>query len=319
MSIYHGELINKVFDAIAKLQGVYAKSFLDLTNIESLFGAVEMAKIIGRLADYTPEDIEGVREALIKLIVNTLQKKIIFPVEGKIMVPSQTYQDFVELIGDKGLGQASIITFNYDIALDFALYRADKDVDYCLNHSNNGTKLIKLHGSMNWGRCKECDHIIPYYLNNYINDHRWDLYDKKFVLLDISHKLSMLSKYHNHNGQADYDAIPVIVPPTWNKTTYHSNLSNVWNKAAKELSEARNIYVFGYSLPESDSFFRYLFALGTMGDSRLRRFWVFDPDETGAIKERYKQLLGRGIYDRYEYIPKKFSDGISELQQRINL
>ena len=55
----------------------------------------------------------------------------------------------------------------------------------------------------------------------------------------------------------------MIVPPTWNKTEYHSNLSHVWHEAAVELGSARNIYVFGYSLPETDSFFRYLFALGT--------------------------------------------------------
>ena len=32
------------------------------------------------------------------------------------------------------------------------------------------------------------------------------------------------------------------------------------------------------SLPASDHFFRYLYALGTVGDLRLKRVWVFDPD-----------------------------------------
>ena len=73
---------------------------------------------------------------------------------------------------------------------------------------------------------------------------------------------------------------PVIVPPTWNKTQYHHEIAAVWQNTARHLSEAENIFVVGYSLPERDQFFRYLFALGTVGDALVRRFWVFDPDQT---------------------------------------
>jgi hypothetical protein len=97
----------------------------------------------------------------------------------------------------------------------------------------------------------------------------------------------------NEKKQHPIDKVPVIVPPTWNKTEYQGTLTNVWNVAAEQLSKARNIYVFGYSLPESDSFFRYLFALGTMGESRIRRFWVFDPSKT--VEERYRNLIGKEL------------------------
>lgn len=61
-----------------------------------------------------------------------------------------------------------------------------------------------------------------------------------------------------------------------NKEGYCGQLQSVWARAAKELSEALEIYVVGYSYPRSDAFFRYLYALGTVGGPVLRKFWVFD-------------------------------------------
>src|SRR5205085_2387516 len=94
---------------------------------------------------------------------------------------------------------------------------------------------------------------------------------------------------------------PYVVPPTWNKSQYHSVLESVWQAAARELSTAENIIVCGYSLPESDQFFRYLYALGTVGELRLKRLWVFDPNET--VGKRFRGLLGQGAIQRFQYSP----------------
>ena len=112
---------------------------------------------------------------------------------------------------------------------------------------------------------------------------------------------------------------PVIVPPTWNKTEYHGSITNVWSAAANDLSTARNIYIFGYSLPETDSFFRYLYALGTMGDTRIRRFWVFDPDSSGLIRNRYEKLLGAGISNRFKYFEEPFSKALKKMREELKL
>jgi hypothetical protein len=107
------------------------------------------------------------------------------------------------------------------------------------------------------------------------------------------------------------------VPPTWNKNQYHGVLTNVWNAAASELSNARNIYVMGYSLPESDSFFKYLFALGTLGKTRIRRFWAFDPDYTDVVEHRYKELIGKGISNKFNFKKYKFNDAIGFIKNEI--
>lgn len=92
---------------------------------------------------------------------------------------------------------------------------------------------------------------------------------------------------------------PVIVPPTWNKADSHRALESVWARAAKELAESENIFVIGYSMPETDAFFRHLYALGTVGDTTIRRFWVFNPDHT--LEERFRNLLGPGAERAFKF------------------
>jgi len=88
----------------------------------------------------------------------------------------------------------------------------------------------------------------------------------------------------------------MIVPPTPSKANGHRELPAVWQRAAKRLSEAQNIIVIGYSWPDGDHFFHQLYALGTVGDTILLRFWVFNPDERVRAKFR-EHLLGQQARD----------------------
>jgi hypothetical protein len=80
----------------------------------------------------------------------------------------------------------------------------------------------------------------------------------------------------------------VIVPPSWNKTEYADSVGHIWQEAARQLSDAENIFVCGYSLPETDVFFKHLFALGSVGRSLIRRFWVINPDPDGSVESRFR-------------------------------
>jgi hypothetical protein len=108
---------------------------------------------------------------------------------------------------------------------------------------------------------------------------------------------------------------PVIVPPTWSKAEHHARIEQVWREAARELSEARNIYVIGYSLPATDQFFRYLYAVGSIGDGRLRRFWVFDPEK--EVHARFEALLGPGARGRFKPYEMTFEKAISEISRSV--
>ncbi len=104
---------------------------------------------------------------------------------------------------------------------------------------------------------------------------------------------------------------PMIVPPTWSKLEHHRKIQPVWSAAAKHLSEARNIVVIGYSLPESDMFFRDLYAVGTIGEELIQNFVLVDPSE--QVSARFRELLSPAAQRRYSIIPVRFEEAISRI------
>lgn len=313
-----------VFRAISSLQNTHSKSTLDIYNIESVFAAFEMASLLGRLGSLEQKDLAAVGLAIRRLIVRTLEERIELPLEERTVKPPFPYGDFVSLVSglprpvsNANAASTSIISFNYDLALDYALYYNRLRMDYCLELSNdrNRIQFMKLHGSLNWARCNHCKRIIPWHLEEFFAKRQWNLgirNNPKSVRLEIG---SLLKEFV-HCGNPVVPE-PLIVPPTWNKTQYHQEISHVWSQAAKNLSEAENIFVIGYSLPDTDQFFRYLYALGTVGESLLKRFWVFDPDP--QVGKRFEGLLGETARARFKLIQGKFSEAIGLLRNHFNM
>jgi hypothetical protein len=93
---------------------------------------------------------------------------------------------------------------------------------------------------------------------------------------------------------------PVIVPPTWNKGGFSAgSMRSVWSAAAKHLSEAEYIVIIGYSVPPTDHLFHYLYALGTMSETRVKKILVYNPDS--SVEDRYRRLLGPTTSSRFRF------------------
>lgn len=303
-----------VFTAISELQRVHAKSYLDLNNIEIVFGAIEMSILLKKLGNRDEQSIIKLRDSLITLIYKTLEYSIPFPVRNKQISPPKPYDKFATILEaaekhqpHQDPHQFSFITFNYDLCLDFLLNYSGRNFDYCLETKRkvNACPLLKLHGSINWGLAED-NQIVPYNIHEVSFSF---LHDVKEVFYNLGTNLNF--KKHN---KKPISGPPVIVPPTWNKNSYHGQLSNVWTMAANEFSEAENIFVIGYSLPETDSFFRYLYALGTESPTRLRNFIVINKENTGLVENRFRQLIGRGIESRFQYIPSPFAEAVESIK-----
>jgi len=126
-----------VFREIHKLQEVYARSTLDLNNIESVFAAFEMATLLGRLGDLTRQEVQQLAPAMRHLIVCTLEGRIPLKSENDRFTPVP-YEEFAKLLLDMihfANMSVSVITFNYDLALDYALsqHKTLGPVDYGLD------------------------------------------------------------------------------------------------------------------------------------------------------------------------------------------
>ena len=318
------ESFQKVFKAIQQFRAIHYKSYIDLDNIEAVFGAFEMARLLKGSVNYSAEEIENIIKSIKILISKTIERTMEYPVEGARILPSPTYDAFANLVaqlGDEnGKYTSSVLTFNYDLGLDVALYSHRIGVDYALPPDGNlGTfKLLKLHGSLNWGTCsnKNCGLIVPWYLNRFFQNRSYDEWDNDTTSVRL-YIASNLCEYKHAKCNNTLNSEPVIVPPTWNKTEYHGTLREVWAQAGKELAEAENIIVIGYSHPVSDSFFRYLFALGSVGPANIKRFWVFDPAEGDEVENRFRQLIGTGIEKRFRIFKEPFSEAIEIIYKEL--
>ncbi len=294
----------RVFEAMSDLQAVHSKSALDIVNLESVLSAFEMATLLG----VQPGSTE-LLSSITRLIAWTLNESTQLPLRQYKPTPSPYYSEFAELIeGLKkraGGDSCCIITFNYDLALDFALWHHQLQPDYVLGENASGqfrVPLLKLHGSVNWGRCPTCQKIIA-------GDFRAA---DEVMVGEHMYKFPMLEDMGIRCCDDVLKAGCVIVPPTWNKSEYRSGIPQVWRRAALELATASTIVVSGYSLPESDLFFRYLYGLGTVGKTLLERFWVFDPSQD--VADRFRSLLGPGALARFQFKKQDFEGAVGYLR-----
>lgn len=314
------QYFSRVFAAIGALQAVHSKAQLDLGNIESVFNALEMARILRKFPGPESASVEEAIEALKYVITLTLEHRIRFPVVSKQVAPPVPYPEFAQLIqyvinDARPKRSVAVLTFNYDMAADYALFTHGLGPDYCLgSQKTGGIPLLKLHGSINWAVCGKCGGVFPWHLGNFFKGRFYPSRDDvRDVGLDIWSHFSELQ----HCG-TPVQPLPFLVPPTWNKTDHHETIQVVWERAAKELTDAENIFVVGYSLPETDGFFRTLYALGTAGGTPLKRFWVFDPDQSGAVQGRFRALIGPGAAARFFYFPHIFSDAVTVIREALS-
>jgi hypothetical protein len=312
-----------VFEGQSRLQAVFAKANIDVLNIEDVFAAFEMGKTLASLPGYSESEIDSLLHSMRVAIVKTIGRTQQYGKDssGRFW-PPDPYQDFAVLIGhlrnqSRPAHDVSIITFNYDVGCEHGLYTEGVKYSYYVGDYEDTPDympLLKLHGSLNWGQDAN-GRPVPFRMEDFFegtkrytptpgpNQNHW--------ILDIGSRLEGCENLRNvHQPE------PFLVPPTWNKTGYYKEIAGVWRKAAQVLSDADNIFVSGYSLPRSDAFFRYLYALGTVGEGLLRRFWVFDPEnEGGAVDKRFRKLLSQSAQQRYKYWPISFEDAIAELSK----
>jgi len=306
-----------VFDGISTLQLVHSKHPLEIQNVESVFAAFEMAKTLQRFSNYKSEQIDMLVNAMRQVIVETVEKTFLLPHihANKNPIPPESYGNFISIINriTKSIipkTNVAVITFNYDMALDYTLYLRNIPYNYSLGiNDTDGIPVLKLHGSVNWALCSKCNKIIPWFVSDYLKKFpfREVTADYPYSPLEIGSRLTSFS----HCG-TPITKEPVIVPPTWNKTEYSKDLKNVWRRAAEVLNDAENIFVIGYSLPDSDLFFKYLFALGTLGKTIIRRFCVIDKD--ASVADKFRELLGPGAKQGFRFVEGIFSEQIEQVR-----
>lgn len=303
---------HKVFLYKEYLKKVSATFHEDLDDIEKLYSYCDFEC---RYINASPDKTE-IRRSLIFMIIKTIDiltgKTILLgsnlnPKWGIVkeyvrlgkLVPGNfnIYDKFALLLSGKFDSvpcNSSVITFNYDIILDNACLKQGIEPYYFVPDQSQpeiSLKILKLHGSANWMTCSnpKCD-------------------EKFEQLIRIKRGDKLLHEYKTETCPTcnQQKLMPLIVPPSWDKTQFKDVLGRIWNEAGKELKEARRIFIMGYSLPEVDLYFRYLLYTTLSYNEKDPEIFVIDWGE-GASKviNRLKEIFSPIFYERH--IQEQFS------------
>lgn len=102
-----------------------------------------------------------------------------------------------------------------------------------------------------------------------------------------------------------------IIPPTWNKGLNHAEIILAWKLAYKLLMQANHIRIIGYSLPETDSYIKYLLRAAVVHAPHLKTIDVLclDPNDS-TIKKRYNDFI---LFKNYRFLSANVEDYLKHI------
>ncbi len=108
-----------------------------------------------------------------------------------------------------------------------------------------------------------------------------------------------------------------IIPPTWNKGI-REHILNDWTKAHKILEEANYIVFIGYSLPESDSYIRYLLKSSVIDSINLKNISIINKELNGKLRSTFEDYIEFKNVNYYEATTEKYLSFFQENITYIN-
>jgi hypothetical protein len=152
------------------------------------------------------------------------------------------YDSFAER---KAGPDSSVITFNYDIALERALAKAGKwDIGkgygfpFLPDRLGSEVTLYKLHGSVNWFKHPMNDVPPPV------------IFKRDLGLLGYDH---LVDPRVGGNGMPVDGSGTFILPDPRKKFYWERFWQPLWNDAARVLRAANEVFIHGYSMPTADA------------------------------------------------------------------
>jgi hypothetical protein len=139
---------------------------------------------------------------------------------------------------------SSIMTFNYDVALERALATAGKwDVGTGYGYiavpdrEQSPITVYKLHGSVNWYQAPIQGQPPPY------------MFSRDFAVLGYK---TLKDARVTGDGMGVHNSGTFILPDPRKKFFWEASWEPLWNAAAARLRAADEVFVHGYSMPPAD-------------------------------------------------------------------
>lgn len=143
---------------------------------------------------------------------------------------------------------------------------------YCVWKPEGGGYYLKMHGSIDWFYCS----------NTQCRAHL-----KTFPILEPG---------KSHSCSECHEPLQcLIIPPVLNKGYRNYPLiRRIWNVAAKELSMAEEIVIWGYSLPPTDFYASWLISQARQAP--LKRIKIINP---AVFSSKKKKIIGKSFIRRF--------------------
>lgn len=305
---------NQVKELFEKVLGYWNKNFNEF-NIEDFYSAVELDEMLSKdIIDKKKQEIPTSKD---------IENFIAFTIKRAFRaVNDNLYEIFLNGISSSN---SAIITTNWDIALETSSRQFSLTEDWmdyesvqaynkvnsptCKPFSYPSCRVLKLHGSLNWGFCENCG--VMYYFDEIYDeltlakeckDDKCKKNGSKLKQIIVPPKLSKLVKSEEPNKSNSP------------KSPY-SRLVFIWINARHYLKSCEKIYFIGYSFPETDVQMRILISNALRENSHLIEAHIISSPKHGKsrvdFEERYLSILPKRIknkvkfnYDGFEWFCK---------------
>ena len=262
----------------------FQRPALNYPNIEDFLNLLEMAKLFNSeefiKSDLWPkEKLEAVEHVTLKAVTDYIWDRM-QKLQG--LVAMRTFVREIVRAND------TFITFNWDLTLERTLYD-DSDgmafwYTYPPSSSEPSVTLLKPHGSIDWFEKVNFPAKI-----------------KRGIVQDLDDKIAVFTRFNFADLPKMADSTPVIVPPVSTKEFSYEVLRRTWRHVYRAVSNATDLFIFGYSLPQEDQFARLVLGRA-LRSNRLKverktkqplRVVVVNPDESTEIT--FRRLLGPNV------------------------
>lgn len=304
---------------------------LDLDNLEHIFSLVAMMREVG-----DPRADQLYREVS-RLIFETIDNSCTVQSDSDGQYnPDPAYASFARVIIETNDQRRrptpnlkdSVVTLNYDVLLDYVFWFAYGGCDYGVGRTDERkVKVLKLHGSMNWGRHLGCEspegretQVVPAspVAKGFV------MYTRSGEKPKAQHIPFKMFTNTLHDTkccgcQKPHQLEPVFIPPTWFKSCKTERIESVWKLAIEEFKTARQIVIVGYSLPPTDTFLPYLLMLGLADNADLYRVVVVNPNKKDDLRARYERMFSRSMGERgrLQFLPTTFENYVHKFMRNV--
>jgi hypothetical protein len=276
---------DRIHKVLKYLYPGFKRPALNYPNIEDFLNLLEMAKLFNSeefiKSDLWPkEKLEEVEHVTLKAVTDYIWGR---------MVALQGLGAMRAFVRDFVRANDTLITFNWDLTLERTLYDDSEGMAFWYTYppssSDPSVALLKPHGSIDW-----------FEKGNFPKGKI-----KRGIVQALDEKVSVFTRFNFADLPKMANSTPVIVPPVSSKEFSYEVLRRTWRHVYRAISNATDLFIFGYSLPKEDQFARLVLGRA-LRSNRLKverkakqplRVVIVNPDESTEIT--FRRLLGPDV------------------------